>query len=238
MRSTLMCAAVLAILGFSAGPSRAQLPDQPQQPPVNQDKVKEHPAPAGQAAKPAPPVPPSQISSQSASGDSLAAAARRARDQKKDQAQAAPRVFDNDNIPKQGGVSSVGANPDAPADATDATNAAASTSAGAAASGAVAGGPPGADDEKGWRELFGGLRHKLQQDQDSLSVMQRELGVLDVQYYNDPVKAMQQNLTRSDINAKTAKIDAGKQQVAADQQAISDAEDQLRRAGGDIGWGR
>jgi hypothetical protein len=49
---------------------------------------------------------------------------------------------------------------------------------------------------------------------------------------------MQQNLTRSDINTKTAKIDAGKLQVEADKQAISDAEDQLRKSGGDIGWSR
>ena len=61
---------------------------------------------------------------------------------------------------------------------------------------------------------------------------------VDVQNYNDPVKSMQQGLTRSDINSKTAKIEAAKQQVEADKQAISDAEDQLRRAGGDIGWSR
>jgi hypothetical protein len=86
--------------------------------------------------------------------------------------------------------------------------------------------------------LFARLRHKLEQDQDNVTVSQRELGVLDVQYYNDPVKSMQQGLTRSDINSKTAKIEAAKQQVEADKQAISDAEDQLRRAGGDIGWSR
>ena len=68
--------------------------------------------------------------------------------------------------------------------------------------------------------------------------MQRELGVLDVQYYSDPVKAMQQEFTRSDINNKTAKIDAKKKQIAADQQAISDAEDELRKSGGDSGWAR
>jgi hypothetical protein len=68
--------------------------------------------------------------------------------------------------------------------------------------------------------------------------MQRELGVLDVQYYSNPVKAMQQDLTRSDINKKTADIDAKKAQIEADKQAISDAEDDLRKAGGDPGWAR
>ena len=68
--------------------------------------------------------------------------------------------------------------------------------------------------------------------------MQRELGVLDLQNYSDPMKGMQQGLTRSDINEKTAKIEAKKKQIAADQQAISDAEDQLRKSGGDSGWAR
>ena len=68
--------------------------------------------------------------------------------------------------------------------------------------------------------------------------MQRELGTLDVQYYNDPVKAMQQQLSRDDINKKTADIDAKKKQIEADQQAIDDAQDELRKAGGDPGWAR
>jgi hypothetical protein len=228
MRSTLVCAALLATLSVSAS-AFAQQPDQPQQPPVNQDKIKAPPASAsaGQTPPPAPPVPPAQIGAQ-ASGDSLATAARKAREAKKDQAQAAPRVFDNDTIPKQGGVSAVGQTDDASSTvAADGTVASAAPASGT-----------GASDEKSWRERFARLRHKLQQDQDALDIMQRELGVLDVQYYNDPNKAMQQGLTRSDINTKTAKIDAGKQQVEADKQAISDAEDELRRAGGDIGWSR
>ena len=62
--------------------------------------------------------------------------------------------------------------------------------------------------------------------------------MLDLQYYNDPVKAMQQGLTRGDINEKTAKIDGKQKEIDADQQAISDAEDELRKAGGDSGWAR
>jgi hypothetical protein len=234
MRSTLFCSAILAILSVSATAS-AQQPDQPQQPPVNQDKIKD-PATADQNAKPTPPplaVPATQIATGAPSGDSLAAAARKAREQKKDQTRAAARVFDNDTIPKQGGVSAVGVSADV--SLTDANGAPTSgTNDGAAA----AGGPPGPNDEKGWRELFAKLQKKLQQDQDKADIDQREFGVLDVQYYNDPNKAMEQNLTRSDINEKTAKIDADKQQVEADKQAIADAEEQLRKSGGDIGWAR
>jgi hypothetical protein len=68
--------------------------------------------------------------------------------------------------------------------------------------------------------------------------MQRELGVLDLQYYNDPMKGMQQGLTRGDINEKTGKIAAKQKEIDADKQAISDAEDDLRQAGGDPGWAR
>ncbi len=230
MRSTLVCAAMLAMLSVSAS-AYAQQPDQPQQPPVNEEKVKE-PKAAVDKTPPPPPVPSTQLGAQPA-GDSLAAAARKAREAKKDQSQAgATHVFDNDTIPKQGGVSSVGAADDASATGSDG-----SASGGGVATSA-AGNAAGGGDEKTWRDRFAKLRTKLHQDEDALSVMQRELGVLDVQYYNDPNKALQQNLTRSDINAKTAKIDAGKQAVEADKQAISDAEDELRKSGNDIGWSR
>jgi hypothetical protein len=164
--------------------------------------------------------------------DSLAAAARRTREQKKEDASKPAKVFDNDNIPSKGGISMVGsASPAAaenPAGPTDATGAA--TAAGGTKS---AGG-----DEKSWRKKFAELRHKLEADQQELDIMQRELGVLDIQNYSDPNKGLQQSLTRSDINDKTAKIEAKKKQIAADQQAISDAEDQLRKSGGDSGWAR
>jgi hypothetical protein len=68
--------------------------------------------------------------------------------------------------------------------------------------------------------------------------MQRELGTLSLQYYPDPNKGMQQQLSRDDINKKTADIETKKKEIAADQQAIDDAEDDLRKAGGDPGWAR
>jgi hypothetical protein len=161
---------------------------------------------------------------------SLADAARRAREQKKDTPKQA-KVFDNDNIPKQGGISAVGEEPPAP------TGDAAAADANAPAD-ATKSDKNAASEEKQWRDRFAKLNHKLQQDEADLEVMQRELGVLDLQYYNDPVKAMQQNLTRSDINEKTAKIAAKQKQIDDDKQAISDAQDDLRKAGGDPGWGR
>jgi hypothetical protein len=153
--------------------------------------------------------------------ESLAEAARKAREAKKDETKPV-KVFTNDNLPGAGGISTVGketASTTGDADGTDANSAA-----------------PG--DEKAWREKFTALRAKLARDQEDLSVMQRELGVLNLQNYSDPVKAMQQQLTREDINKKTADIDAKTQAIKADQQAIDDAEDDLRKAGGDSGWAR
>jgi hypothetical protein len=160
--------------------------------------------------------------------DPLVAAARKAREQRKDQAGAKPaRVFTNENIPTQGGVSAVGVAP--AADNADGTGAAAA---------AASDKPAAAAGESAWRERFAHLRKKLEQDQTDLDLMQRELGVLDVQYYNDPVKSMQQGYSRSDINEKTDKIEAKKKTIEADQQAITDAEEELQRAGGDPGWAR
>jgi hypothetical protein len=166
--------------------------------------------------------PSSTTPSPAAQGDSLAEAARRAREAKKDQPKPA-KVFDNDNLPG-GGISTVG-KAEAPKDqATDAT-----------ADKDKASG----DGEKFWRGKFAELRAKLARDKEDLDVMQRELGQLDLQdYHNDPNKGMQQELTRGDINKKTADIDAKRKQIDADQQAIDDAEDDLRKSGGDSGWAR
>jgi hypothetical protein len=160
--------------------------------------------------------------------DSLAAAARRAKEQKKDTSKSA-KVFDNDNLPTKGGISTVGN------DLAPGTAAAGDTAGGTAP---AVGAKSASNDEKSWRKKFADLRQKLAMDQQDLDVMQRELGVLDIQNYSDPMKGMQQSLTRSDINAKTAAIEAKKKQITADQQAISDAEDELRKSGGDSGWAR
>jgi hypothetical protein len=150
--------------------------------------------------------------------DSLAAAARKAREQRKE-APKATKVFDNDNIPTSGGINTVGG-----------ASAQPGQDQGTA--------PSGAMDEKAWRERFANLHHKLDQDQQELDILQRELGVANVNFYTDPVKGMQQGLTMEDINKKKAAIDAKQKAIEADKQAISDAEDELRKSGGDPGWAR
>ncbi|MGD0404812.1 MAG: hypothetical protein ABSB66_16640 [Candidatus Acidiferrales bacterium] len=212
MRKHLILGIAAAVLLFVPASGFAYQQNQPAQ---NQQQPAAQPPSQAQPAAQAPQTAPA------AKQDSLAAAARRSREEKKEQPKA--KVFTNDDLPTEGGVSSVGE--------STGTNPAADgkTPAADAASG---------NDEKAWRAKFATLRHKLEQDQQNLDVMQRELGQLDIQYYNNPVKAMQQDLTREDINKKTADIEAKKQQIEADKQAISDAEDDLRKAGGDSGWAR
>jgi hypothetical protein len=222
MRSDLLCAAVAAILLVPASAlaqQQSQNQAQPSQTP---------PAASSQTAAPSSSSPASADQS-AAPVDPLVTAARKAREQKKDQAKPA-HVFDNDNVPKAGGISAVGATP-----AEESADGSAPADAGGGDTKAGASSP---NDEKSWRDRFAKLRHKLDDDQADLDIMQRELGVLDVQYYNDPVKAMQQGYTRGDIDEKTAKIDAKRKQIEADGQAITDAEEELRKAGGDPGWAR
>jgi hypothetical protein len=223
MRKDLLCAALAAFLLLPASALA-------QQQSRNQDQQgqTQTPAPSQTAAQPSPQP---AAEAQAAPVDPLVAAARKAREQKKDQPKPA-RVFDNDNIPTRGGVSAVGSAPEGESAEGGGTVQPSAEQTSDKTTG------PGANDEKAWRERFAKLRKKLDQDQADLDIMQRELGVLDVQYYNDPMKGMQQGYTRSDINEKTGKIEDKKKQIEADQQAITDAEDELRKAGGDVGWAR
>ena len=158
--------------------------------------------------------------------DSLADAARKAREAQKN-APKAKMVFTNDNIPtSSSGVSVVGVSASA-SDSETPTNPDATAAAG-----------QDKNDEAMWRQKFADARHKVDQDKQELSIMQRELGELNVQYYSDPTQQMQQEYSRSDITNKQNAIDAKQKQVAADEQALSDLEDQLRKAGGDPAWGR
>jgi chromosome segregation ATPase len=94
------------------------------------------------------------------------------------------------------------------------------------------------NSEKAWRKRFAEQRQKISDAEQELDVLQREAQKADVQYYSDPQKAMNEQFTRNEINEKTAKIDAKKKQLADLRQQLSDMEDQLRASGGDSGWAR
>ncbi|MHB8754508.1 MAG: hypothetical protein ACYC92_06065 [Candidatus Acidiferrales bacterium] len=160
--------------------------------------------------------------------DPLVEAARKNREAQKT-APKASTVFTNDNIPTSPGAVSVVGN------ATPASPEKSSTSGGEASGKSNS---AGANDEAAWRKKFADARHKLQQDQTELSLMQRESNQLQLQYYPDPTKALMQSVDRSDIIKKAKAMAAKQKQIDADQQAISNLEDALRKAGGDPGWAR
>jgi len=166
-----------------------------------------------------------QSQSQGAQQDSVAEAARKAREKEKT-ATPAKKIYTNDTVPALRGseISVMAANPNAVKDNAPDTAKPADKK------------PELVKDEAYWRKRFADARAKLALAEKDLDVSQRELNLLQTQYYADPNKALQQQLTRDDINAKSTKVDEKKEEVAKLTQAIEDLKDELRQAGGQPGW--
>ena len=167
----------------------------------------------------------SQATPPQPSGDPVADAARKAREQQK----AAPKpkkVYTDDDV-----------KPAVPP--SDAAAAPGSGGAQAADNGTGANAAGKGDDaEKTWRKRFQDQRDKIAAAEKELDILQRESDKAQVQYYNDPTKAMNEQFSRKEINDKNAKIDQKKQEIANLKQQLSDMEDELRKSGGDPGWAR
>ena len=174
---------------------------------------------------------PTRAQDQSSTGDPVADAARKSREQKKT-VQKPKKVFTDDDVKPAEPAPALPAVSDAPS---------ASEEAKAEKSQAKPQGQPEAENpnsEKAWRKRFAEQRKKISDAELKLDVLQREAQKADVQYYSDPQKAMQEQFTRTEINEKNAKIEATKKQIADLKQQLSDMEDQLRASGGDVGWAR
>ena len=168
--------------------------------------------------------------------ESVAEAARKAREQKK--AQPKPgKVITNDDLPgTSGGISIVGTAASAEKGSAEAVTEAAGKKAAAA-------GAKGAEEEevKGeayWRKRFAEARGKLRDAERELDILQRELNLKEMQYYPDPTKALREQYDRKEINTYRQKITDKQREVEQLRQALSDLEDELRRSGGDPGWAR
>lgn len=180
-------------------------------------------------------------SSSQQTGDPVADAARKAREEKqKKDAQKPKKVYTDDDIKP--------ATPDKPeiqnASAAGATSSGTDASAAGGDQAANAQKPGDAEQkedpngEKAWRKRFAAQHKKIADAEKDLDVLQRELQKSSVQYYADPTKAMKEQNNRADINDKTAKIEAKKQELARLRQQLDDMEADLRKAGGDPGWAR
>jgi hypothetical protein len=182
-----------------------------------------------------------QQSSSQQTGDPVADAARKAREEKEKKiAQKPKKVYTDDDVRP--------AAPDKPPvqNATAATPATAGTEGVANTAGAQK--PEDAktkenaeekedpNSEKAWRKRFSEQHTKIAKAEKELDILQRELQKSQVQYYADPTKAMNEQNNRAEINDKTAKIEAKKKELVQLRQQLDDMETELRKSGGDPGW--
>src|ERR1700674_2020800 len=163
--------------------------------------------------------------------ESVADAARKAQAEKKT-APKAKMVIDNDNLaPWTGAVNVIGEAPASPED--QAKKAAVDEKKPKTA----APGEKNPDkDEAYWRQKFADANKKLTDDAHELDILQREYNLKQEQFYTDPMAALKQDYSRSDLNDSKAKIDEKTALVAQDKTDLANLEDELRQAGGDAGW--
>jgi hypothetical protein len=184
----------------------------------------------------------SQDSSQQSSGDAVADAARKAREEKKKDTPKPKKVYTDDDVNHSTYVA-----PSASADANAAATAKDDATKDGAAKGPDAQGAQGKDaadkpsepeesPETKWRKQFKAVYANLDRAQKELDILQREDNKAQLQYYTDPQKALAEQYSRKDINEKDAKIAAKKKEIDQIKQQIDDMQDALRKAGGDPGW--
>jgi len=175
-----------------------------------------------------------QGSEQQSGTDAVADAARKAREQKKNEPKP-KKVYTDDDVrlaPVTPPAQSATAEAKAGAEGGDGSAKVAKEGTKEVTSG------DRAEEEKKWRKKFKEMHGKIAQAEQELSILQRELDRGQVQYYTDPTKAMKEQNNRKEINDKTDQINAKKKEIEQLKQQVSDMEDELRRAGGDIGWSR
>ena len=181
-----------------------------------------------------PPQAKPQDASQQSTGDPVADAARKAREQKKKDTAKPKRVYTDDDVnhsTSTGVPTSTDAN--APATSEGGTP---KTSDGKEKAGAGKTAEPEESPETKWRKQFKEVYANLDRAQKELDILQREDNKAQVQYYSDPQKALAEQYTRKDINDHDAKIAAKKKEIDQLKQRISDMEEALRKSGGDPGW--
>lgn len=148
-----------------------------------------------------------------AKSDPLVQAARQAREARKETPTHSV-VFTNDNMPTSATAISIVGNASASAESSASVRAREAQDA--------------KSDEKLWRQKFANARSTLREDKDKLGILKSNFNALGrMRYFNET----------DAINKQQAMLDQEKK-VEADQKAIDDLTDALRKAGGDPAWGR
>lgn len=166
--------------------------------------------------------------------DPVAEAARKARQQRKQNTVKPKKVLTEDDLGRNGN------NPP-----PSQTAGGAATSGGAAEGGKTAqtddAKKQGAEDPNGasaWKKKFAEQRAKIATAEKELDVLGREWEKNQTQYYSDPAKALMEQNSRKEINEHAQKIADKQKQIADLKQRLSDMEDELRKSGGNPGWAR
>lgn len=176
-------------------------------------------------------------SSQKTTSDSLADAARKARERKKEAAKPKHVYTDDDMTRVQSApVNVVGTAPASGAEASAASKGKVGAQPPEGPQAATKKAQPQESEEAKWRKRFREVRDNLARAEKQLDILQREDNKAQLQYYSDPQKALTEQYSRQEINDKNAKIAAKQQEIQQLKQQLSDLEDQLRKAGGDPGW--
>src|SRR6266404_56952 len=172
-----------------------------------------------------------QDTAQQSTGDAVADAARKAREEKKKDTPKPKKVYTDDDLNH-----STSGNAPASGGASDASTQQGSGKDAKSKDKADKGPDPGESAEARWRKQFKDAYASLDRAERELSVLEREDNKAQLQYYPDPQKALTEQYTRKDINEKDAKIAAKKKEIEQIKQRIDDMEDALRKSGGDPGW--
>ena len=162
-----------------------------------------------------------QQSSQQAPADPVAEAARRAREQKKDEAKTA-HVWNNDDIPKTNGVSVVGETPVAGAGASagDAANGANTAAAPAVAPNGDSAAAPG---QPAASEKTGAIAAELATAKEQLKSLQTDLDIAQRKYVLDQQTYLSNPQHQDDV-AGASQLKDEEDQIAAKQQEIADSQ--------------
>jgi hypothetical protein len=165
--------------------------------------------------------------------DALAEAARRTRENKAQQPKAT-KVFDNDNLPKEGSISVIGEGKAAGNETATSPKPESPTAEGAGESKPAGGGTTGADEQqkaKLGKELADAKEH-LQSEMTDLDLATRKLALDQQSYYGKP------NFAADETGAAALKIEEAvvaskKQEVADAQKKVDDLTEKLKDLGSD-----
>jgi hypothetical protein len=162
--------------------------------------------------------------------DSIADAARRSRELKKDQAKPA-KVWDNDTMPKTpGAVSVVGQSAPTSDDSGNQAAANAQGASGTPDAGAAKAGEKSGKDVKALLASLAAAKDRLQIEKTELDILQRKYDLDSQMYYGKPNYVADRDGAAS-LASEKSDLDAKQQEVDAAQKKVDQLEAELRDSG-------